>query len=143
LRKSIARVLLLLGPVLSLNAEDTGAASSDTPTDIRREMASEYRFSAPGKKADPLPSSLNSSSTGIPTIPSAAGKDVVAMAPFEVRESGSSAVPVLSPEGGAPQGSRATVAEKLGIGTHYAKLGKVRVFVSTVFFIPVLAGFDW
>ena len=65
------------------------------------------------------------------------------MEPFEVRESGASEAPILASEPTAPEAEPATVAKKLGIGTHYAKLGKVRVFVSTVFYIPILAGFDW
>jgi hypothetical protein len=139
----MATALLILSQAFTLKADDSGAASTEPSTDIRREMASEYKYLPPGKRAEPLPSSLNSSSTGIPATPRSAEKDVVAMAPFEVRESGTPAMPASMTESNAPKGSPITVAQKLGIGAHYAKLGKVRLFVSTVFYIPIIAGFDW
>jgi hypothetical protein len=133
---------LLLWPAFTLHAEDSGAALQEPPTDIRRQMASEYTYSPPGKKADAPPTSLNSSSPCLPAAPGTVGKDVVAMAPFEVRESGSAAMPAMIPGPKGPEGE-GTTAKKLGIGTHYAKLGNVRLFVTTVFYIPILAGFDW
>jgi hypothetical protein len=135
--------VLLLWPAFALHAEDSGVASPESSTDIRREMASEYRFSPAGKKEEPLPTSLTSSSPVLSTAPIAVGKDVVAMAPFEVRESGGSSLPMLESPTAAHDGTPGTVAKKLGIGTHFAKLGKVRLFVTTVFYIPILAGFDW
>jgi hypothetical protein len=143
LRPPPATVVLLLWPVFTLHAEDAGVVLQDPPTDIRRQMASEYTYSPPGKKEEPPPTSLNSSVPGLPPVPGAPGKDVVAMAPFEVRESGSAAMPALMPEAKAPESGGNTVAKKLGIGTHFAKLGKVRLFVTTVFYVPILAGFDW
>ncbi len=65
------------------------------------------------------------------------------MAPFEVRETGASNAaprPVASRISDTP-GGRA--AAKLGIGVHHLEIGRVHVFVNTLFYVPFLVGFEW
>lgn len=118
-------------------------STTEAPTDIRREMLSEYKFSAADAKPGPSPSSLRSS---LPVQAAAVvpeSKEVVKMDPFEVRESGapSAALMPLAYPPSAP--ARTTVASKLGIGNHKFQVGKMHMFVSTVFYVPFLIGFEW
>ena len=137
---ALAFLLPLLAGGADFASSGTAAAAAEPPlTDIRREMLSEYRFSPPGTEAAPLPTSLHSEAPAPPD----GGKDIVSMEPFEVHESRplNSAYPPLAQK--EPDKAPSTVAAKLGIGTHSVQLGKVRLFVNTVFYVPFLAGFSW
>jgi hypothetical protein len=136
-----AALFAVLSPLLSLGAED--AVSNSPPTEIRREMLLEYKFTAPGDKAAEAPSSLHSEATVRPLTGFPPGKDIVQMAQYEVREGGMPTPSLLPTAPIRAAGAPATVAGKLGIGVHYLQLGKVRLFVNTVLYVPFLIGFDW
>jgi hypothetical protein len=137
---AFSAVVVLLSPFLAQGDE---AASSSAPplTDIRKEMLSEYKFAPSGTKAAPLPTSLHSDAPAQLSGAAPTGRDVVRMAPFEVRETSAAAFMPFAPAISA--GTRATAASKLGIGVHHMLLGKVHVFVSTLFYVPILVGFEW
>jgi hypothetical protein len=106
-------------------------------------MLSEYKFTPSGTKAAPLPSSLRSEAPPDSPAIIPAAKDVVSMAPFEVRETGASNAALMPVAPKKPDNPQAVAAAKLGIGIHYMRLGKVRLFVNTIFYVPILIGFDW
>jgi hypothetical protein len=141
-RTATAAFTVLLATLPARGAEET-PATEPLLSDVRQEMLAEYKFTAAGTKAAPLPSSLHSDAPAEVETIARARKDVVTMAPFEVRDSGVpplALMPAVS-ESQAPE--RKTVAAKLGIGIHRLDVGKVHMFVNTVFFVPFLVGFEW
>jgi hypothetical protein len=121
-----------------------GRADADPATlsPIRREMLAEYRYTPEGTPLAKLPTSLHSDA---PAFPVAAGTDadVLQMDRYEVLESRDAVWPHETPAAPAAPGPPATVASKLGIGIHRVQVGKVELFATTVFYIPVLVGFAW
>jgi hypothetical protein len=137
----IAAALLLSAP-FGVRGADAAAADTDPQTDIRKVMLSEYRYTPPGTKTAPAPTALTSASPA-PAAPSSGSADAVRMDPIEVRATGVPIAALLPLEQPAPEKAKATVASRLGIGVHYLKIGKVRLFMNTVFYVPFLVGFQW
>jgi hypothetical protein len=105
-------------------------------------MLSEYTYAPQGPKPTPAPDSLHSSATPALRGTPLPRNDAIAMAPFEVSGSkmtGGASLMALA----EPAAPRPTVTEKLGIGVHHFKLGKVHMFTKTVFYIPFLIGIEW
>jgi hypothetical protein len=102
-------------------------------------MLLEYKFTPPGAKVTPLPSSLHSDAPAEAASPA----EVVRMEPYTVSDTRAPTAGSL----GAIQDKAATpasvAAAKLGIGVHQVKLGKLRLHVSTILYVPFLIGFDW
>jgi hypothetical protein len=135
-----ASALLLLAPLGARGAE----ADAEPPTDIRKVMLSEYKYTPPGTKAASAPTSLTSESAAPAPAPSADGsKDAVRMDPVEVRAARVPIAALLPLEQPAPEKAKPTVASRLGIGVHYLQVGKVRLFMTTAFYVPFLVGFQW
>jgi len=136
-------VIVLLSPFILSGEEASSANTANTLTEIRRELLSEYKFSPPGTKATTLPTSLHSEGPPAISVPATNKKDVVRMEPFEVHESGvsNSAYQPLSDK--APDTPSATLASRFGIGVHHFQIGKTHMFVSTIFYVPFIAGFEW
>jgi len=135
-------IVVLFLPIVVEGQEAASSQSVKPDTEIRSEMMSEYRFVPPGSKPAALPTSLQSDSPPLRESPENKG-DVVKMAPFVVRESGSPNAAYQSIEQESPAKAPATVASKLGIGQHDFTVGRTHAFVVTVFYIPFLAGFSW
>jgi hypothetical protein len=80
-------VLAFLSPFIAEGA-DAGASpvaaapAEPAPTDIRREMLLEYKFTPAGAKVTPLPSSLHSDAPAEAAEPA----DVVRLEPFKVSD---------------------------------------------------------
>jgi hypothetical protein len=70
-------------------------------------------------------------------------RDAVRMQPFEVHESGTSIAAFMPVAPSGQEKRSSTAASRLGIGVHYLKLGKIRLFVTTALYVPILFGFDW
>jgi hypothetical protein len=106
-------------------------------------MISEYKFAPPGTKPAALPSSLNSIAPAQPPTDKPSGRDVVAMEPYEVRETGAGTSAFLPLSPSKPDSPRTSAAAKLGIGLHRFHVGKLHCFVNTIFYVPILVGFEW
>lgn len=110
-------------------------------TPMRREMLAEYRYTPTGTPLQELPTSLHSNAPALPAAEAA--PEVVQMDRYEVLESRDAVWPhVIPPAAAAPEAPR-TVASKLGIGVHRVQVGKVELFATTVFYVPILVGFAW
>jgi hypothetical protein len=140
-----AALICLLSSGGILLASEDGPSDDGVPaTDIRRELLSEFKY-APAKKAPDSPASVGPMPKAQPRLdPSpAAGADTVRMAPFEVQDSRTPlnlSTWVVQEE---PTTPAETMASKLGIGVHTWKMGKTRLNVRTIFYIPFLVGLEW
>ena len=132
-------IAILLMPFI-VEAQETPSPEKP-PTDVRKEMLAEYKFAAAGSKPAILPTSLQSEAPKI--YASGTDKDVVRMEAFEVRETGVSGAAYQPLEQQSPSKSPATAASKLGIGEHDFKVGRLHAFVVTIFYVPLIAGFQW
>ena len=127
-----------------LAAEEGNAPVDDPQTDIRKEMLSEYSLTP--SKPDPASKAANADSVIVRAKvdpPSTYPKDVIRMDPFVVQQPGSADTPSEPMLQVAPAARAATAATKLGIGVHHFRLGELRMFAGTVFYIPFVVGFEW
>jgi hypothetical protein len=137
-----AHLVVLLLSVASTAAADIPEAAAP-PTDIRREMLSEYTFRPPGSHAatqPPLPAAAPQSHSIWP-----AAADVVTMAPYTVRETSNTNALTASLTQEKAAAHTAMMMDKLGVGLHVLKVGKVALFAGTIFYIPFVVGggFSW
>jgi len=135
--------IILCSPFFVEGADSAPPSAEPVLTEVRREMLSEYRYAPPGAKAFLAPSSLHSDARPLVATPAATGADVVKMAPFEVREAGAPQSPYIPLAQTESEKTPSSVAAKLGIGTHHMDLGKVHLFATTIFYVPILVGFEW
>jgi hypothetical protein len=142
-RTAVTAVFTVLLASLRVRGAEETTAPQPLLSDVRQEMLSEYKFTAPGTKAAPLPSSLHSDAPAEAGMIAKARRDVVTMAPFEVRDSGVPPLALMPAVSESRSPERKTVAAKLGIGVHRLDFGKVHMFVNTVFYVPFLVGFEW
>ena len=121
-----------------------GRADADvaTLTPIRREMLAEYPYTPEGTPIANLPTSLHSNAPALPTV-AVTDADAVQMDRYVVLESRDAVWPHAIPPASAPAAAPRTVASKLGIGIHKVQVGKVELFATTVFYVPILVGFAW
>jgi hypothetical protein len=139
------RAAAILLPSASVMAADDSGPGSDAPaTDIRKEMLAEYRFSPKGDCPAAAPSTPAPLAAPRPAAaPSADGKDIVVMAPFEVQmASGRDGLQTAAFQD-EPTSEGEKVASGLGIGVHRMKLGRVNLYARTILFIPFLVGIEW
>jgi hypothetical protein len=107
---------------------------------IRREMLAEYRYAPKGTPPAELPTSLHSQA---PAAPAVLDPGIVPMDRYEVLASRDAVWPHESPAAPGAAPTPPTVASRLGIGIHRARVGKIEVFATTVFYVPILVGFAW
>ncbi len=134
--------IALLSPSFAV-AEGDDSHRTQPLTDTRREMLEEYKFTPPGSRGAAPPSSLHSDAPASPQAHDSTLRDTVKMAPFEVREAGTPNVTLEPAAVPKSDGGAGRAAARLGIGVHHIEIGKVHVFVNTIFFVPFLVGFDW
>jgi hypothetical protein len=138
-------LMVLLSSAGGLLAADDGRPDDGLPaTDIRRELLSEFKYS-PAKKppdsATPVQSVPKSQQRLDPS--SAASSDAVRMAPFEVQDTRTPRnLPALLVQE-EPKSPAETIVSKLGIGVHSWKLGKTKLSIHTLFYIPFFVGLEW
>jgi hypothetical protein len=135
-------LIALLSPLVAAG-EDDDSLGKQPLTETRREMLQEYKFTPAGTKTAALPSSLISEAPALPKTGVSTPRDVVRMAPFEVRESAETSATLSSAAAPKPDTPGGRAAAKLGIGVHHLEIGKVHVFVNTIFYLPFLVGFEW
>jgi hypothetical protein len=141
-RTTFVASVLVLFPAFLAKGEENANSTEPRLSETRRQMLLEYTFSPQGAKPSEAPTSLRSEASVQPRAAAPSGSEVVTMSPFEVRgnaEPGAIGPLAVSRTDDAP----ATVADRLGIGVHNLKLGKVHVFVRTVFYLPFLVGLEW
>lgn len=111
--------------------------------DMRKQMLSEYRYAPDPLAARTPPPSPGSAPKATPT-PSAAS-DVITMDTYTVRETvGMNALTTSLREEKAAAHT-AMMMDKLGVGLHVVRVGKVGLFAGTIFYIPFVVGvgFSW
>lgn len=138
---SVLMAVCLLGPLAwAANAQEAVAPR----TDFRKEISSAYKF-VPHAEVAPEPVPGWSLRLVMPEVDSAAdeSEELVKLAPFEVsggyRDRGlHSRLMRQKADAHAKE-----VLNKVGIGVHQKKAGKIWVSASTIFWVPFQVGLSW
>jgi hypothetical protein len=139
-----AALSLLLGLISPLYAADAPDDETDVPsTNIRKELLSEYKYTATPNGPTQSAPFLNdtSSSQTMTTVPQ--DPDLVQMAPYTVRETMKMDSLHRDLVAQRIDAREEAVTRKLGIGVHIAPVGSVGFYAVTVFYIPVFVGFGF
>lgn len=106
-------------------------------------MLSEYRY-APDPLAVRAPQPSAAAAPNAAPAPSPAA-DVITMAPFTVRETVSMNALTTSLREEKAAAHTGMMMDKLGVGLHVVRVGKVGFFAGTIFYIPFVVGvgFSW
>ena len=141
----IAVLLLVLAAACRAGAFDEPKSGPDLPpTDIRKELLSEFHYTAQPKDPE-QPSPILAGSPSSAETPTSAPQvpDVVKMEPYTVRES--LKMDALHADFAMQKASARSdaITKKLGVGVHVAPVGPVGFYAVTVFYIPILVGFGF